>query len=157
MRGRSLTALVLTVVVQGPLGVVSADDMTAARRWTSSAWCVDEIAVMSHTSGGDGISRGTVRTYTGNCSTEINRDVQFIAEKVLVWFRRNNGDKPALCVYTDYYYNPKLAWAMQLTLSYPATPWCGQGWYETEAGGWLWYDGHWHGGSVLSGQHFLNV
>jgi hypothetical protein len=156
MRGNVLTAVVVAVVIQVPQ-VAYAHDISHSGSWSTSAYCVDETALVRDTSSGDGFSSGTVRTYKGNCSTAVNRDVQFLAEKLVIWFRRDNTDAPRLCAYTDYYYNPKVAWALQLSLAYPKTPYCGAGWYETEAGGWLWYGGKWRGGTVRSGQHFLNV
>jgi hypothetical protein len=157
MRSKVLTVVVLAIAIQGPPSAVSAHERSQEHRWTDSAWCVDDKSTITDPENNDGVSIGLARTYKGDCSTAINRDIEFINARLLIWYYRESTSKPQLCAYTDFYKNPKVAWAFQLTVKYPARPWCGAGYYETEAGGWLWYDGHWHGGYVLSGKHYLNV
>jgi hypothetical protein len=156
MRCKVVVAVVLATLVQGPPGVAYADT-SHNNSWTGATYCVNETSLVADDSKGNGSSKGTVRSYkdTG-CSKAVNRDVQYLAQWLLVWYRKPGGKDQRLCTYTPEYYNTKPAWALSVSLQYPEVPYCGAGWYETEAFGFLRYGGKWRGGSVNSGEQYLN-
>jgi hypothetical protein len=122
----------------------------------TSKYCVWDSSMLKEDSKDNGYTLGRIRTYKGDCTTAVNRDVQFLSLSFLVYFSRQAGGDQQLCVYTDWYYNAKPEWGFGLEMQFPDRPYCGHGWYEVYTVGYLYADKDWRGGFVRSGEHYLN-
>lgn len=153
---RSLAALaILTQLLPGT--ATAHDKGNSGNVATSSSYCVNESVLLREDAKDDGYVRGRVRTYKGGCSTPVNRPEHNLAQTFYVYFSKTETGPQQACMYSDFYYNPKPEWGFQAELLFPPRPYCGAGWYEIHAYGYLWQDGQWRSGLIRSGRHYFNV
>lgn len=159
--------LVFTTATAAQAHVVYQSDEVWAN--TDSTKCLYTYSEVSHGSGG-----GYAKSYALASS-----GIPLSESCILVW-NRNPGDLKTGFQYLKWdgsqwgvcrqlmgTQNPDGTWSgyanttetsrMQLTYDFGIYPPCGGGYYQTKAGGNVYYGGTWYGGNVpiLSGQHFI--
>lgn len=157
MRTKFILALTLTALAQlvpGSVAQAAGDSGTVA---SGSTYCLTESSLVRSDSAGDFYSRGRVRSFKPGCSDERNRPVPFLSQTFYLLFMKTQGGTQSVCSYSQFFYNEKPEYAFAVELPFEDTTYCGPGWYNVRAYGYIWENKRWNGGYIESGWEHLSL
>jgi hypothetical protein len=149
-------------IVGGSAGVALANVVYDAETLKSypDGKCLDARAEVSHGSSDHGYRRVDVYTQKEgaggfvNCAVGWERPIGWLKARSIYWKYYKNAEEWAVCRNTGWAANGQATDAIRQEKSYADEP-CGNGWYDTMAGGSHFFDGSWVGGFVHSGYHYF--
>jgi len=156
MRGRTFATAAIAVVLA--MSTAHAHPLTSPYQPVrGDTYCVVDTATMNDTSNNDGISSGKAKSFMSNCSDKLYRNAQAIGVRLRVfWSATSTGDQYLCWQAPGFVYNTQVTAALNAVYEFGRTPPCGQGWYTTEANGWVYVGGQWRGRVVVSPRHLVN-
>ena len=121
-----------------------------------TAYCIYEEAVLQDPTKGDPRLLGILDSYKGNCSTTAKHATGWLAQGFWLLYSSSYDGKQGICrASKDWSYNTKPTSSFTVNALIEEPPPCKEGWYETRAFGWLYYNDKWVGGYVNSGRYRL--